>query len=205
MCAELEVGIFMIYFLAVGGRSANCTPKAPQGFVAKIAAIALAFAAVSLPTTVQAQTYIWGGTGSSTNTTDYSTGTNWSTGGPPGAPGQAAIFSSSGSPTVDVATGLHIPDSWTFDAASQSYTITGNAVAFSGLGPNLVNNANSGQSISIANAMTGASLVQAGASTLTLSGADNFSSTTISAGTLALTGSGSLTGSVNLSNAAGTF
>ena len=61
-------------------------------------------------------------------------------------------------------------------------------MSFNGLGPNLVNDANSGQSISIANTMTGTSLVQAGASTLTLSGANNFGSTTISAGTLALTG-----------------
>jgi autotransporter-associated beta strand protein len=198
----------MFYFLAVGGRRANCNPKAPQGFVAKVAAAAITLAVVSLPTSLQAQTYTWGGTGSTTASTDYNLGTNWSNppaGAPPVNAGQAAIFSSTGKTSVFVSAGPITPNSWTFDATSQSYTITGHAVNFNGAGPNLVNNASAGQAISISNIMNGSTLVQAGASTLTLGGTNTFTSTNISAGTLALTGIGSVTGTVNVSNAAATF
>jgi autotransporter-associated beta strand protein len=143
--------------------------------------------ALLLPSLAQAQS-VWGGTGSTTTTTNYNLGTNWSN--PPGAApitgGQSAQFGSTGSSTIVVTAGPISPDSWTFNANAQSYTISGQAVSFGGAG--LVNNANAGQSISVSNNIGGAgSVSQAGVSTLTLSGANSYTGgTTISAGQLTL-------------------
>jgi len=138
---------------------------------------------------VLAQDYIWGGTGSTTTTSDYNLGSNWSTPGtppPPVAAGQRAVFDAAGSQTV-VVSGLVNPDSWTFNANSQSYSISGGAVGFSNGG--IVNSANAGQTITISTAIgdngAPASVQQLGASTLILSGANAYTGgTTISAGTL---------------------
>jgi autotransporter-associated beta strand protein len=170
---------------------------------------ALAGAAL-LPSVAQAQN-VWGGTGSSAATTDYNLGTNWSNppaGAPPVAGGQSAQFANSGNISVVVTAGPIAPDSWTFNANSQSYNVSGAAVNF-GTATGLVNNASTG-SISIANNLggAGAQLQQLGTSTLTLSGTNTYSgATTIAAGTLALTGTGSIAASsqVNLTNAAGIF
>jgi fibronectin-binding autotransporter adhesin len=107
-----------------------------------------------------------------------------------------------------VVTGPIAPDSWTFNANSESYTVTGGDVNF-GTTTGLVNNATAG-SISIANNLggAGAQLQQLDTSTLTLSGTNTYTGvTTISAGTLALTGTGSIAASsqINLTNAAATF
>src|ERR1700692_4846658 len=163
-----------------------------------------------LPSVAQAQN-VWGGTGSSTTTTDYNLGTNWSNppaGAPPVAGGQSAQFANSGNISVVVTAGPIAPDSWTFNANSQSYNVSGAAVNF-GTATGLVNNASAG-SISIANNLggAGAQLQQLGTSTLTLSGTNTYSgATTISAGTLALTGTGSIATSsqVNLTNTGATF
>ncbi|WP_245502344.1 autotransporter outer membrane beta-barrel domain-containing protein [Bradyrhizobium betae] len=144
---------------------------------------------------VRAQT--WGGAGSTTTTADYNLGTNWSTapaGAPPVNAGQAATFSSTGSATVTVTAGPITPDSWTFGANAKSFTISGQAVNFNGAGPNIVNNASAGQSISISNNMTGTAISQAAASTLTLSGTNSFTTASATAGTLV--NGGSLTTSV---------
>jgi hypothetical protein len=157
------------------------------------------------PSLAQAQTFTWGGTGHSTTTTDYNLGPNWSNppaSAPPVNAGQSAVFDINGSTAVTVTAGPITPDSWTFTATSQSYTVTGQAVNFNGAGSNIVNNANAGQAISIANNMTGAGISQAGASTLTISGTNSFTTTTVSAGTLA--NSGSLTSTVGVT-AGGTF
>ncbi|MCP3374142.1 autotransporter domain-containing protein [Bradyrhizobium cajani] len=160
-----------------------------------LATSALASCLFSLP--AQAQS-IWGGAGSSTTTNDYNLGTNWSNGVPPTAVGQAAQFGDGGagpaSTAVSTGAAAIAPDSWTFTATSQSYTISGSTVNFNGAGPNLVNNANAGQAISISNNMTGAGISQAGASTLTLSGTNAFTTTSITAGTLV--NSGSLTSTI---------
>jgi autotransporter-associated beta strand protein len=170
--------------------------------------LALAGAAL-LPTVAQAQS-VWGGTGSSTTTANYNLGTNWSSapaGAPPIAGGQSAQFANTGNAGVVVA-GPITPDSWTFNANSQSYSVSGAAVNF-GTTTGLVNNATAG-SISIANNLggAGAQLQQLGTNTLTLTGTNTYTgATTISAGTLALTGTGSIaaSGLVNLTNAGATF
>ena len=157
-----------------------------------------------------AQTFTWGGTGSTTTTTLYNTGTNWSnppTGAPPISAGQSAIFGATGNATVSLGSAI-APDSWTFSAASQSYTITGSIINFDLSG--VANNASAGQAISIninagvGNGMTGTTLNQAGASTLTIAGGSNsFTNTSVTAGTLingstltstvAVSGTGTLT------------
>ena len=71
---------------------------------------------------------VWGGTGSTTTTADYNLGTNWSNppaGAPPVAGGQSAVFDATGNANVTVTAGPITPDSWTFNATSQSYTVTG--------------------------------------------------------------------------------
>ena len=111
----------------------------------------LSAAAVTTP--AMAQSYTWGGAGNSTSTTDYNLATNWSnqpTGAPPAAAGQSAIFTGTGSDTVAV-TAAVAPDSWIFDANSQSFSISGSDVKFglAGAAGGLVVNA--GQVISISN------------------------------------------------------
>jgi len=149
-------------------------------------------------TSAQAQS-VWGGPGSTTATANYKLGTNWDPTGAPVAGGQSAIFDTTGRSTVTVGAGAIAPDSWTFNANSQSYTITGAAVNFSATG-GLFNNANAGQTISISNNLgesaAGAQLQQLGNSTLVLTGANSYSGgTVIAAGTLQL-GNGGTTGSI---------
>jgi autotransporter-associated beta strand protein len=145
------------------------------------------------PASAQAQSYTWGGTGSTTTTTDYNTGTNWSNqagGPPPVAGGQAAVFDSTGSATVIVGTPIS-PDTWTFNANSRSFSISGADVTFSAGG--ITNNANLGQTVTISNNIGGgaAQVQQLGASTLVLSGTNTYSGdTTISAGTLVAASTG---------------
>ena len=165
-----------------------------------LAGIALAGAAL-LPSVALAQS-VWGGVGSSTATADYNLGTNWSTSPTaPTAAGSSAQFNNTGLATVTVTAGPIAPNSWTFLAASQSYNVTGANVNFSNAAT-VTNNANAGQAISIANNMTGTTMSQAAASTLTLSGTNAFTNTSVTAGTLANTGS--LTSSVVV-GAGGTF
>jgi autotransporter-associated beta strand protein len=138
----------------------------------------------------QAQSYTWGGT---TTTTDYNLGTNWANppaGAPPIAGGQSAVFDTTGSATVSVTAGPIAPDSWTFTAASKSYSISGADVNFglAGSSGGIINNGSAGQ-ISISNNIgesnPGVQVQQLGASTLILSGSNSYSGgTTISAGTL---------------------
>ncbi len=158
------------------------------------AAAALVAASLSgvcrLPAAAQS---VWGGSGSTTTTSAYGTATNWSN--PPGvaptAPGTSATFANTGQSTVNVSAAVN-PDSWTFATNAQSYSITGSAVTFN-TGAGLVDNANAGQSIGIANSLNGAgALVLNGNSTLTLSNFNTYTgATTINSGaTLALSGGG---------------
>lgn len=148
----------------------------------------IALAMMPALTTPAGAQYTWQGADDA-----YNLNTNWSpTGGaPPVNPGQAAIFGSTGSTTVNVLSGPITPDSWTFSSNSQNFVITGQNVDFSGAGPNIINLASAIQSISIANNMTGATISQAGNSILTLSGMNAFATTNITLGQL--TNSGTLT------------
>ncbi|SDN72223.1 autotransporter domain-containing protein [Afipia sp. GAS231] len=167
-----------------------------------LAGTALAGAAL-FPSLAQAQS-VWGAAGSTTTTSTYNTGTNWSTGTAPVGGGQSAQFGdgtggSGGTASSAVSVTAPIgPDSWTFTANSQSYTVTGSVI----FATSVTNNASNGASISIANNMTGVTLSQAAASTLTLSGTNSFGPTTVSAGTLV--NNGSLTSTVGVSSG-GTF
>jgi uncharacterized protein with beta-barrel porin domain len=175
---------------------------APGSRTRKALLAGTALAAVALlPSAAQAQS-VWGGTGSTTITTDYNLGTNWSTNPtPPTIGGESAQFDATGSATVVVTAGTITPDSWTFNADSQSYTVSGQAVHFGNAGT-LTNNASAGQAISISNNMTGTTLTQDAASTLTISGINSFTTTSVSAGTLV--NNGALTSTVGITGT-GTF
>jgi hypothetical protein len=69
----------------------------------------------------QAQSFTRGGTNSTTTTTDYNLGTNWSnapTGAPPVVATQSAIFDTTGSASVAVTSGSIAPASWTLTAGA---------------------------------------------------------------------------------------
>ncbi len=183
-----------------------------RGVAALLSCIVWAGAGLLSVGAAQAQVYTWGGTGSSTATTDYNLGTNWSTppvGAPPVAGGQSAIFDATGSGSVTVTAGPIAPDSWTFNATSQSYTIDGAAVNFSLAGPTggVISNANAGQAISISNnigeSVAGVQVQQLGLATLVLSGTNTYTGGTMVAGggTLQVTNNASVgTGTVTLDN-----
>ena len=190
-----------------------------QGWLGRsVAAAVLCAAAIAslLPSSpARAQSYTWGGTGSSTTTTNYNTATNWSTGlggAPPIFPTQSAIFGSAGSATIAIGGGPMLPDSWTFNANSQSYTISGNEVDFSlsGTTGGLINHANTGQTITISTNVNdggGGSVMvqQLGNSTLVLSGTNGYAGgTVISAGTVQVTNANSV-GSGTITLDGGTF
>jgi autotransporter-associated beta strand protein len=160
---------------------------------------AIVSAGLMLATAAHAQS-VWGGPGSTTATQNYKLGTNWGPNGAPVAAGQSAIFDTTGKPTINVNAGAIAPDSWTFNANSQSYTVTSAAVNFSATG-GLFNNANAGQTISIDNNLgesaAGAKLQQLGNSTLILTGNNTYSGgTVIAAGTLQI-GNGGTSGKIS--------
>jgi autotransporter-associated beta strand protein len=160
---------------------------------------AIVGASLMLATAAQAQS-VWGGPASTTTTQNYKLGTNWDPNGAPVAAGQSAIFDTTGKSTINVNAGAIAPDSWTFNANSQSYTIGGAAVNFSATG-GLFNNANAGQTISIDNNLgesaAGAQLQQLGNSTLILTGNNTYSGgTVIAAGTLQI-GNGGTSGKIS--------
>jgi autotransporter-associated beta strand protein len=167
---------------------------------------ASALALLSSGTASAQQSYTWGGTGSTTTTSDYNTATNWSnsTTAPPNFPTQSAIFGATGSKFITV-NGLSpppeaFPDSWTFQADSQSYRIHGVDVDFSlgGSTGGIINNANEGQTIRIFNNINDGfggpiEVQQLGNSTLVLGGANGYSGgTMLSAGTVRITNANSL-------------
>ena len=137
----------------------------------------LAAASLLSATSAHAQAYTWGGT-----TTDYNAATNWSSppaGAPPVAAGQSAIFDATGSTGVTVTSGPIAPNSWTFNANSQAFVISGAPVNFglAGAGGGVIDNANSGQSIEILNNIggSGVRVRLLGNSELTLLGTNTYS------------------------------
>jgi hypothetical protein len=94
--------------------------------VSALCGAALAVASLLSGNTAQAQTFIWGGAGSTTNTAVYNSATNWSNppaGAPPVAAGQSAVFGATGGSFILNEASAIAPDSWTFTANSQSYSI----------------------------------------------------------------------------------
>jgi autotransporter-associated beta strand protein len=178
--------------------------------VAALARGAALGAGVVAATPGHAQSFTWGGAGSTTATADYNLGTNWASppaGAPPVTSGQSAVFDTTGSTSVGVSPGAVAPDSWTFTANSQSYTISGGAVNFSRAGASggILDNASAGQTISISNdigeQVAGVQVQLLGSSTLILSGTNTYGGgTTVSGfGTLQVTNSSSVgSGTVTL-------
>ncbi|HEX7565941.1 MAG TPA: hypothetical protein VF396_22255 [Bradyrhizobium sp.] len=75
---------------------------------APLCGVFVAAASLLSVTSAQAQSFTWVGTGSTTNTGEYTLGTNWANppvGAPPIAAGQSAIFDTTGSTTVTVTSG----------------------------------------------------------------------------------------------------
>ncbi|MFB9264669.1 beta strand repeat-containing protein [Bradyrhizobium erythrophlei] len=171
----------------------------------------VAVAASLLPMgSAQAQFYTWAGSGSTSATSDYNLGSNWSNppaGAPPTTNGQAAIFDATGSASIGVTSTVK-PYSWTFTANSQSYSVGGADINFGSGVWGVFNLANAGQFISIANnigeSAPGAQVGQLGASTLILSGNNTYSGgTLIAAGTVQVTNNNSVgSGAVTLDGGA---
>jgi autotransporter-associated beta strand protein len=181
-----------------------------QSADALLLGMVLAAASLALTAAAQAQGFTWNGAAGVGN---YILGTNWTpAGGPPVFGGQSAIFDAAGSGTVNASGGTILADSWTFNATSQSYAISGSDVNFSaaGAGGGIINNAGAGRTISISNnigdGVGGAVQVQQlGSSTLILSGTNTYSGgTTLSAGTLQVTNTSSA-GSGDVTLNGGTF
>ena len=110
-----------------------------------LASVALAVIGLLPVKAARAQSFTWGGAGSTTTTTDYNLGTNWSNppaGASPVTTGQSAIFDTTGSSTVVVTTGPIAPASWTLNSASGLFMISGAAVNFSlaGASGGIINN-----------------------------------------------------------------
>jgi autotransporter-associated beta strand protein len=148
-----------------------------QGLSVALCGAFLAAASLLSATSAHAQAYTWGGT-----TTDYNAATNWSSppaGAPPVAAGQSAIFDATGSTGVTVTSGPIAPNSWTFNANSQAFVISGAPVNFglAGAGGGVIDNANSGQSIEILNNIggSGVRVRLLGNSELTLLGTNTYS------------------------------
>ena len=172
-----------------------------QGLAALLVGCGLTVAAVPA---AHAQS-VWGGT---TSTGDYNTATEWTPATAPVAAGQSAVFDAAGPGTINVSAAI-APDSWTFNANAQSFSIGGAAVNFSvaGVGGGLINNANAGQFIGISNIIGGAGVTvqQLGASTLILAGSNTYGGgTLISAGTVQVGNANSVGSGLVLLNG-GTF
>jgi autotransporter-associated beta strand protein len=184
-----------------------------RGVAALSSGAVLAVVSLLSVSVAHAQGYTWNGAGSTTATTDYNLGTNWSNvpaGAPPVASGQTAYFDSTGSSTVDVTAGPIAPNSWTFLANAQSYSVSGADVNFSSAAivfGGVFDNATFGQTISISNnigeSVPGVQVRLQGSSTLILSGTNTYTGgTDVNLGTLQVTNNASVgTGTVTLDDA----
>lgn len=117
---------------------------------------------------------------------NYNSSTNWTTNTVPDTAGEMATFANNGNNNITVTAGPISPQSWTFAPNSQGYGISGQAVNFV---TGITNNNALGSPINISNNMTGSTIVQAGASTLGISGTNVFTSTSVTAGQLFIGGS----------------
>jgi len=143
------------------------------------------FVELASPTSAHAQILIWGGAGSTTQTSDYSTTSNWqgSPAVPPSVPGDQATFIQFGSPTVTVTAPIS-PKEWFFNS-SRDYVFTGADITFdnAGAGPRgILFSALAGGTVSIGNNIAG----------------QNVSIDINGSGALVLSGRNTFTGSVNI-------
>src|SRR5438128_2193996 len=134
-------------------------------------------------TSAEAQSFNWGGVGSTTTTADYNLNTNWALpplGAPPVGNGQSALFDTTGTTSVVVTAGPVTPGAWTFNATAQSYAISGADVSFrrAGGAGGIIDTANSLQTISISNnigeSVAGVQVQLQGTSRLILSGTNTY-------------------------------
>ncbi|TPM38102.1 autotransporter domain-containing protein [Mesorhizobium sp. B2-3-4] len=174
-----------------------------RNIVALLACTALAgLAGAAMPHSAHAADAIWGGPGSTPTNDNYSQDNNWSSQSAPVGAGSSAVFSGSGPQTV-VVTGTVAPDSWSISGPN-AYAISGGTVNFATTA-GLANTSSANQSIGTVLGGAGATVTQNGSATLTLSGINTYTgATTISAGKLALSGSGSIANSSGIS-VGGTF
>lgn len=162
-------------------------------------------AVVALPllqtSNARAQTYIWGGPGSTTSSSTYELGTNWSAspaGAPPVTSTKNALFSWTGSAAIVVGSGGITAGRWQFDTTAQDYAISGGDVT---LQHDLTQ---SGGSNTIANNVTASDLKVSGGQ-LTLSGSNTFSSTVDISGGMLKAGSAGALGNAGFVMSGGTL
>ena len=181
-----------------------------------LASSSLVAALALVPQDARAQSSVWGGVGSTTATGSYRTDTNWGPAVAPLGAGQSAVFDATGNQSIfivqtPISCVCVSPDSWTFNAASKSFSIIGAAVHFnldgaSGGTLGIINNANANQTISIENNIRGTGVVQIqqlGNSTLILSGQNAYSGpTTVGAGVLNIAATGSIHSDVTIASGA---
>jgi autotransporter-associated beta strand protein len=193
-----EAACFYLLVVGLGVPGTACVTRTSRrsararfraALIETTALVAIATGMIAWPGLSHAQVFTWQ-TGP-IDPTDYNDSTNWTpAGGAPSFPGQSALFGAGGSPNVVVNTAV-APDSWTFNAASQNYIIFGDTVTFSrpaSAGGGIVNLANNGASLIVANDLNGVGgVLQNGNSTLMLFGAANSftGATVVLAGTLA--------------------
>jgi len=157
--------------------------KSRMGGLAGASALAIL---VGMATSAHATNFTWFG-----GTATWETAANWGGSGFPQTAGDGAVFGATGNTTPIISTMITL-NSLTFSAGAQSYTvnIAAGGLTFSGAGSGIVNNASVDEAINVITSLTGTSITQAGSGTLTLSGANSFTSATISNGTLRAGSSG---------------
>lgn len=152
-------------------------------------------AAAQFPNGANAQS-VWQGT-----TSDYETGSNWSTGSAPTSAGQSALFPGTGSLNVTL-NGNVSPDSWGFSGFGSAYTISGGSVTFSGSTGIQVNGGWQTINSTIGEAVgTSAQVYVANGAQITLNGANTYSGgTNIQGGAYAGNDRAFGTGTVTIGN-----
>jgi autotransporter-associated beta strand protein len=189
--------------------------------VKKLTALArLSLLALLLGSSAHANTHTWNGGGGNNN---WSTGTNWGTGGTAPASGDVLVFGGTTRLTPNNDLSISIAGI-TFNSGAGAFVIGGNSITLTGnvtdnetVNPQTINlnmtmsaprtfTIASGGNLALGGVVGGAyALTQAGAGTLTLSGANSYSGgTVINGGTVSITGVAA-TGNQNLGTGNLTF
>jgi outer membrane autotransporter protein len=156
----------------------------------------------------QAQEYVWGGSGSSTTSSDYNLATNWGTGSPDNPPPdsslESAAFYDLGNAAITVTTPVTVNGLY-FGSNAQSYTLDGGAITLDGTVATISNNSSGvGVTQTINNVIAGTlapgtpQVIQNGNvdNTLVLGGVNTYTGdTSLQGGSVKLVGSGSIANS----------